>query len=83
MFPISFTLTNTGIANVDNAASRVEAGYNVINVNAAEDAQVTIVNSVGQVLVSKAVTAGANAIPVSAGFYLVKVGDVVTKVVVR
>lgn len=83
LFPISFTLTNTGIANVDNAASRVEAGYNVINVNAAEDAQVTIVNSVGQVLVSKAVTAGANAIPVSAGFYLVKVGDVVTKVVVR
>lgn len=83
LFPISFTLTNTGIANVDNAASRVEAGYNVINVNAAEDAQVTIVNSVGQVLVNKAVTAGANAIPVSAGFYLVKVGDVVTKVVVR
>lgn len=83
LFPISFTLTNTGVANVDNAASKVVAGYNVINVNAAEDARVTVVNSVGQVLVNKTVSAGVNAIPVSAGFYLVKVGDVVAKVVVR
>lgn len=82
LFPISFTLT-TGIANVDNAASKVVAGYNVINVNAAEDTQVTVVNSVGQALVNKTVSAGTNAIPVSAGFYLVKVGDVVAKVVVR
>ena len=76
---------NVGIAGTesDNAIATVFAGDKAIKIDAAESAQVLVVNTVGQVVASKTIAAGANTVEVPAGLYLVKVNNAVTKVIIK
>lgn len=85
LFPIEVVESEGGVgfADVESASSIVAAGDKAINIDAAENAQVLVVNAVGQVVVNKAITAGANTIDVPAGFYVVRVNNAVTKVIIK
>lgn len=86
LFPTNFTESqNVGIAGTesDNAIATVFAGDKAIKIDAAESAQVLVVNTVGQVVASKTIAAGANTVEVPAGLYLVKVNNAVTKVIIK
>ena len=86
LFPTNFTESqNVGIADTesDNAIATVFAGDKAIKIDAAESAQVLVVNTVGQVVASKTIAAGANTVEVPAGLYLVKVNNAVTKVIIK
>lgn len=82
VFPISFEVV-TGIENVDANAVSVVAGYGQIEINSADNAQVVVVNAMGQMVANKTVGAGASNVAAAPGFYIVKVGNAVTKVVVK
>lgn len=86
LFPTNFTESqNVGITGTesDNAIATVFAGDKAIKIDAAESAQVLVVNTVGQVVASKTIAAGANTVEVPAGLYLVKVNNAVTKVIIK
>lgn len=86
LFPTEITESqNVGIAGTesDNAIATVFAGDKAIKIDAAESAQVLVVNTVGQVVASKTIAAGANTVEVPAGLYLVKVNNAVTKVIIK
>ncbi|EOA49669.1 chitobiase/beta-hexosaminidase C-terminal domain-containing protein [Bacteroides salyersiae] len=85
LFPIEYKESEGGVgfADVESASSIVAAGDKAINIDAAENAQVLVVNAVGQVVANKAITAGANTIDVPAGFYVVRVNNAVTKVIIK
>ncbi|WP_289293609.1 MULTISPECIES: chitobiase/beta-hexosaminidase C-terminal domain-containing protein [Bacteroides] len=86
LFPTNFTESqNVGITGTesDNAIATVFAGDKAIKIDAAESAQVLVVNTVGQVVASKIIAAGANTVEVPAGLYLVKVNNAVTKVIIK
>lgn len=86
LFPTEITESqNVGIADTesDNAIATVFAGDKAIKIDAAESAQVLVVNTVGQVVASKTIAAGANTVEVPAGLYLVKVNNAVTKVIIK
>ena len=85
LFPIEVVESEGGVgfADVESASSIVAAGDKAINIDAAENAQVLVVNAGGQVVVNKAITAGANTIDVPAGFYVVRVNNAVTKVIIK
>ena len=84
LFPIEFTESGpSGLAEVENAVAKVMAGDHAIQVNAAENARVLVVNNVGQVVANREISAGAVSIPVAAGFYIVKVNNMVKKVIVK
>lgn len=86
LFPTDFTESkNVGIVGTegDNAVATIFAGDKAIKINAVENAQVLVVNTVGQVVASKTIAAGANTVEVPAGLYLVKVNNAVTKVIVK
>lgn len=85
LFPIKIVESEGGVgfADVESASSIVAAGDKAINIDAAENAQVLVVNAVGQVVANKAITAGANTIDVPAGFYVVRVNNTVTKVIIK
>ena len=82
VFPVKFTLYS-GVESTEESATSVLGGNGAIAVNVASDAQVLIVNPFGQTIVNKAVAAGENRIDVTNGLYIVKVDNVVKKVVVR
>lgn len=86
LYPTDFTeYQNVGITGTesDNAIATVFAGDKAIKIDAAESAQVLVVNTVGQVVASKTIAAGANTVEVPAGLYLVKVNNAVTKVIIK
>ena len=86
LFPTEITESqNVGITGTesDNAIATVFAGDKAIKIDAAESAQVLVVNTVGQVVASKTIAAGANTVEVPAGLYLVKVNNAVTKVIIK
>lgn len=86
LFPTEITESqNVGITGTesDNAIATVFAGDKAIKIDAAESAQVFVVNTVGQVVASKTIAAGANTVEVPAGLYLVKVNNAVTKVIIK
>lgn len=86
LFPTDFTESkNVGIAGTesDNVVATVFAGDKAIKIDAAENVQVLVVNTVGQVVASKTIAAGANTVEVPAGLYLVKVNNAVTKVIIK
>ena len=86
LFPTNFTESqNVGITGTesDNAIVTVFAGDKAIKIDAAESAQVLVVNTVGQVVASKTIAAGVNTVEVPAGLYLVKVNNAVTKVIIK
>lgn len=82
VFPIKFVLSS-GVVNIEESATSVCGGNGVINVNVTSDAQVLVVNAFGQTIVNKPVAAGENRVDVAGGLYIVKVDNVVKKVVVR
>ncbi|MDD2961146.1 MAG: chitobiase/beta-hexosaminidase C-terminal domain-containing protein [Muribaculaceae bacterium] len=71
------------VDGVTAQATTIVANFGTIDINAAEDAQALVVNAAGQIVASKAVTTGANTIAVAPGFYIVKVGATVAKVIVK
>lgn len=84
IFPISFVeATGTGIAGLEAATATIAGGFGQVEITATENAEVLIVNTLGQAVASKNIAAGATTIGVAPGLYIVKVGQQVTKVVVR
>lgn len=82
VFPVKFAVYS-GVEGVEGSATSILSENGAITVNAASDAQVLVVNPFGQVIANKAVVAGENRIDVASGLYIVKVDNVVKKVVVR
>lgn len=86
LFPIQFTESGaSGLEEIEggNPVAKIVAGNSVINIDVAENAQVLVVNTVGQMVARKSIAAGSNTIEVPAGFYVVKVNDTIAKVVVK
>lgn len=82
VFPVKFAVYS-GVEGVEGSATSILSENGAITVNAASDAQVLVVNPFGQVIANKAIVAGENRIDVASGLYIVKVDNVVKKVVVR
>ena len=84
LYPLSFSeSTGTGIAGVETATATIVGGFSQVEINAVDNAEVLIVNTLGQAVASKNITAGTTTIGVAPGLYIVKVGQQTTKVVVK
>lgn len=87
LFPIEITEFTGGVGLADTESETpvlaVVAGDKAIKIDATENARVLVVNAVGQVVASESIAAGANTIEVPAGFYVVRVNDTVTKVIIK
>ena len=82
IFPISIEVS-TGIQGTEASAATIVGGYSQIEINATENAEVLIVNTLGQAVASKTISAGATTLGVAPGLYIVKVNNTVSKVVVK
>lgn len=83
IFVIEFSEYN-GVNGVDaDATTSIVPSFGTIDINAAQAAQATVVNAAGQVVAQKMITEGNNTINVAPGFYIVKVGTTVAKVIVK
>lgn len=83
IFVIEFS-EYTGVDGVDaDATTSIVPSFGTIDINAAQAAQATVVNAAGQVVAQKMITEGNNTISVAPGFYIVKVGTTVAKVIVK
>lgn len=82
-FPTRIT-ESSGIATIASAAATtIVAGQGTITVNAAVAGMARVFTTGGQLVAEKAIATGANNINVPAGFYIVKVNNNVSKVVVK
>lgn len=86
VFPIEIVehTGGSGLANTESEnLAKVVAGDKAINIEAAESAQVLVVNTLGQVVANEEIAVGANTINVPAGLYVVRINNVVTKVIIK
>lgn len=88
VYPMEFLdASNTpdfsGVAGVVAGNTVVTANADGVVVVAAEAVNVSVYNAAGQLVASENVAAGENVINVPAGFYIVKAGDTVAKVIVK
>ena len=82
LYLLSFEVS-TGIQGTEATAATIIGGYSQIEINATENAEVLIVNTLGQAVASKTISAGATTVGVAPGLYIVKVNNTVSKVVVK
>ena len=82
LYLLDFKVT-TGIQGTEASAATIIGGYSQIEINATENAEVLIVNTLGQAVASKTISAGATTVGVAPGLYIVKVNNTVSKVVVK
>lgn len=82
LFPTAFTYSS-GVDNVETSTTTIVAGNGIISINAETSTEVVIINGAGQVVAQKSIIEGENNIEVATGFYIVKVANVVTKVIVK
>ena len=81
---VSFTeASGTGLRDLVNADVIITTDYSAIHVNTADNAQITVFNAVGQPIVKTAANAGSTLLQVAPGFYIVKVDNKTTKVLVK
>lgn len=86
VFPIEIVehTGGSGLANTESEnLAKVVAGDKAINIEAAESAQVLVVNTLGQVVANEEIAVGANTINVPAGLYVVRINNTVTKVIIK
>lgn len=84
LFPTDFDYVPSGVNNVENDANTtIVANYGNVEINAADANRAYVYNAAGQIVVNKVVAAGANTIDLNPGFYIVKVGAIVAKVIVK
>ena len=84
IYPTEFKeATGTGLRDLNNASVIITTDYSAIHINSAENAAVSVINTLGQSIVNTKVSAGATMLNVPAGLYIVKVNDTVTKVLVK
>lgn len=86
LFPTEFVehTGGSGLANTESEnLAKVVAGDKAINIEAAESAQVLVVNTLGQVVANEEIAVGANTINVPAGLYIVRINNAVTKVIIK
>ena len=84
IYPLEITVdTESGVNDAVANEFKVVAVANGIEVNVAEAGFVSVYNAAGQLVANVNVAEGATTINVAAGFYIVKAGNNVAKVLVK
>lgn len=84
LFPTDYNFTS-GVEGVEGDANAATITPNVGSINISTPAAVTAIvyNAAGQAIANKAITEGTSTIAVAPGFYIVKAGTTVAKVIVK
>ncbi len=80
--PLSFSKA-TGLRDITDNSLSITTDYRAIHINTADSAEVSVFNLVGQPVVKTVVSGGSTMLQVAPGFYLVKVNNKTTKVLVK